>query len=162
MDDNRALIEEVLKQETELQFLSFSNTDALALGTILTQEAIKNKHPVVVDISRHGQQLYFFANSGSSPDNEEWVKRKKNVTNRFRHSSLLMRLNITRETKESFNQNGVNLDSSYALSGGCFPVNVKGIGQIGTVCVSGLPDTEDHNLVVNAIKLFLNSHKQQL
>jgi len=144
MDNDRALLEEILKQETDLQFPSFSNIDALDLGTILTQEAIKNKHSVVIDISRYGQQIYFFANTGSSPDNEEWVKRKKNVTNRFRHSSLLMRLKLT----ESFNQNGVNLDSSYALSGGCFPVNVKGIGQIGTVCVSGLPDTEDHKLVV--------------
>lgn len=158
MDNDRALLEEIIKQETDLQFSSFTNTAALALGTILTEEAIKNNYPVVIDISRYGQQIYFFANTGTSPDNEEWIKRKKNVTNRFRHSSLLMRLKLT----TSFNQNGVNLDSSYALSGGCFPVNVKDIGQIGTVCVSGLPDTEDHNLVVSAIKLFLKSHKQQL
>ncbi|EKL6559955.1 heme-degrading domain-containing protein [Escherichia coli] len=158
MDYDRALLEEILKQETELQFPSFSNTAALALGTILTQEAIKNDYPVVIDISRCDQQIYYFANTGSSPDNEEWIKRKKKVTNRFRHSSLLMRLKLT----ESFNQNAVSLDSSYALSGGCFPVNVKDIGQIGTVCVSGLPDNEDHNLVVSAIRLFLNSHKQQL
>lgn len=60
MDNDRALLEEILKQETDLQFPSFSNIDALDLGTILTQEAIKNKHSVVIDISRYGQQIYFF------------------------------------------------------------------------------------------------------
>ena len=44
------------------------------------------------------------------------------------------------------------LDSAdYATHGGSFPIFVKGTGCIGAVTVSGLPQREDHNMVVEAL-----------
>jgi len=43
----------------------------------------------------------------------------------------------------------------FAAAGGCFPVIVEGIGIVGTVTVSGLPQVEDHRLVVTTIRQFL-------
>jgi uncharacterized protein (UPF0303 family) len=42
-----------------------------------------------------------------------------------------------------------------AAHGGCFPIVVRGVGFVGTVTVSGLPQKDDHDLVVQAIRDFL-------
>ena len=49
-----------------------------------------------------------------------------------------------------------DLDSrDYAAHGGVFPLIVKGVGPVGTVGVSGLPQVQDHEFVVQQLELFL-------
>jgi uncharacterized protein (UPF0303 family) len=45
--------------------------------------------------------------------------------------------------------------AEFAAHGGAFPVLVRGTGCVGTVAVSGLPQLEDHRLVVETLKAFL-------
>ncbi len=45
--------------------------------------------------------------------------------------------------------------ADYATDGGSFPLNVEGAGVVGSVTVSGLPQRDDHNLVVEALCLML-------
>ena len=52
------------------------------------------------------------------------------------------------------------LDSSdYAAHGGAFPILVRGTGCVGTVAVSGLPQLEDHQLVVDVLETFLATRR---
>ncbi len=37
------------------------------------------------------------------------------------------------------------------LAGGGFPVTVKGAGIIGVIAVSGLPERQDHGVIVDAL-----------
>ena len=43
----------------------------------------------------------------------------------------------------------------YSAHGGSFPLIIRGTGVIGTITVSGLPQEEDHALVVESIRAWL-------
>ena len=45
----------------------------------------------------------------------------------------------------------------FAAHGGSFPITVRDVGVIGTVTVSGLPQAQDHALVVEALQTFLGA-----
>ncbi|HEX2104652.1 MAG TPA: heme-binding protein [Solirubrobacteraceae bacterium] len=42
-----------------------------------------------------------------------------------------------------------------AAHGGTFPVIVRDVGAMGTVAVSGLPQEDDHRLVIETVRAFL-------
>jgi uncharacterized protein (UPF0303 family) len=40
----------------------------------------------------------------------------------------------------------------YAAHGGAFPILIRSVGPVGVVVVSGLPQVEDHRMVVAALR----------
>jgi uncharacterized protein (UPF0303 family) len=50
--------------------------------------------PLVIDITLNGHQIFRFAMQGTGPDFDEWITRKRNVVDRFRHSSALVQSQI--------------------------------------------------------------------
>jgi uncharacterized protein (UPF0303 family) len=154
MNQYEALLEELRRQEEELQFTSFTNETALAVGIALLEEASKRSKPVVIDITRGGQQLFHFAMAGTSIDNGEWIKRKNRVVNRFGHSSYFMGISL-RNAGQTMEEKYLLPSGEYAAHGGAFPLIIRNVGIIGTITVSGLPQQEDHELVVTTLKRFL-------
>ena len=76
-------LNEILKQEAELVFESFTMEEAYALGTLLYTKAKERNLPIAIDITRSGQQLYHAALPGAVPDNDRWIERKIRLVNRF-------------------------------------------------------------------------------
>ena len=153
-DTSQEFLDELLAKEKRLVFALFDNDTAIALGTLLLEIARERSLPVAMDITRAGQQLFHAALAGSSADNDEWIKRKVATVMRFGHSSFYM--------GRSTAAKGVDFCTRYLLDpmryapqGGSFPIVVVGTGVVGTVTISGLPQAEDHALVVEALTRFL-------
>src|SRR3954464_2342555 len=147
-------VAELAAEEQELQFRSFPNDDAWDLGCALVAAARERSAPVVIDVTRNGHQLFRAALPGSTPDNDSWIARKQRVVHRFGHSSLYVRqASIERGT--TFEAEFGLDPTQYAAHGGAVPVLGRSVGPVGVVAVSGLPQLEDHRMVVAAIRAHL-------
>jgi uncharacterized protein (UPF0303 family) len=142
---------ELAAEEDELQLARFTNDDAWALGTALVTRARQERLPVAVDVSRNSHQLFHAALTGATPDNDSWIQRKARVVHRFGHSSLYVGQR-SREAGTTFEEQ-FGLDPQlFAAHGGGFPLIVRNVGPVGVVVVSGLPQVEDHRMVVAALR----------
>jgi len=153
MDD---ILEKLLAEEQRLQFSAFNEDTAWQIGSWLVKYAVKNALPITIDIRRGEQQLFHASRPGASADNDEWIKRKVRLVNRFGHSSYYLGQLLKSEGKR-IEEKFLLPESEYAPHGGCFPILLKGTGMVGTLTVSGLPQLEDHKLVVSAISHYLEA-----
>jgi uncharacterized protein (UPF0303 family) len=151
LDDD---IVQIAEQERKLRFDSFDETSAWELGTIIRDEATQRGTPVAIDIRTHGRPLFYYAMAGTTADNAEWLRRKRNVTLRYFRSSYGFGRELLKKDATLGPDRGVDpLD--YAPHGGSFPIHINGTGVIGAITVSGPPQRDDHNLVVAAICRYL-------
>lgn len=153
-----SLIAEVEAQEAELRFPSLSNDEAVALGAAIAAKARSRGLAVTVDVQRAGQQLFHLALAGTSADNDEWIRRKVRAVMRFGHSSFLVGLRL-RLADSSLEEKYCVSSLEFSAHGGSFPVFIEGTGLVGAVTVSGLPQAEDHALVVECIREFFEENK---
>lgn len=148
------LLEELEEQEARLVFNRFDEQAAWDLGVALRDAGLAGGLPIAISIRRNGQELFHAALPGASADNDGWLARKSAVVNRYGRSSLRVGEEF-RVRGESFDD-GSRLDAAeFAAHGGAFPILVRGTGCIGSVAVSGLPQLEDHRLVVETLEAVL-------
>ncbi|MEV2215417.1 heme-degrading domain-containing protein [Streptomyces sp. NPDC050997] len=148
-------LEELEAQERRLVFRQFTYEDAWALGTLLVELARERQAPVAIDIHRAGQQLFHAALPGSAPDNDAWIARKRRVVERYGSASYLVGARL-RAKGTTFEESSRLDPDEYAAHGGSFPITVEGVGVIGAVTVSGLPQLQDHRFVVEALEQYLD------
>jgi len=152
------ILEQLLQEEQDLQFTSFNESTAWEIGCQLVERAQKEGLRVTIDITRGSHQLFHASLRGTSADNDEWIKRKVRIVYRFGHSSYYMGQLLKNKGKR-LEEAYLIPESEYAPHGGCFPVFVKNTGMVGTITVSGLPQEEDHKLVVQTIRDYLALEK---
>ena len=150
----RELLDELEAQEARLVFESFDEQTAWDLGVALREAGLAAALPIAISVRRNGQRLFHAALPGASADNDGWLARKSAVVDRYGQSSL--------RVGEEFRVRGGSFDedsrldvADFAAHGGAFPILVRGTGCVGTVAVSGLPQLEDHQLVVDVLETYL-------
>ncbi|MFD0673229.1 heme-degrading domain-containing protein [Cohnella sp. GCM10027633] len=148
------LLDTLLKQEKELQFESFANDEALALGSLIVGLAKELGKGIAVHIENDAHPLYTHYMAGTNEGNIYWINAKKNVVNRFGHSSLYIGEKYKAEGTTFKEASGLSSEE-YQAEGGCFPILVKGRGKVGTVTVTGLTGEEDHWYAVEGIRRLL-------
>lgn len=154
-------LEKIALQEARLQFKSFDAEVAWAIGSAIKAAAEKRKVALAIDIQLNGHALFSYAMRGTTPDNWEWVRRKRNVVLRYHRSSYAIGLKHERAQTSLHGAYGLEL-KDYAAHGGCFPIFVIGTGCVGTITVSGLPQRDDHELVVSVLRQYLGLSKEDL
>ena len=145
---------EVLEQEQRLTLPRFDNDGALDLGLIALGFARERALPVVVQIKAYEQVLFRAALPGSSVVNDGWIERKTRLVEELGHSTLYQRLRHEAEGTTFAAATGLSEDE-YAAHGGGFPLTVDGTGRVGVMTVSGLPQLDDHRLVVECLEALL-------
>lgn len=139
----------IVKQEELLKFDAFDNTTAWLLGESIKKHCEVEKLAVAIEVRLCGETVFFYAMPGTSPNNADWARRKRNTTELQQRSSYAVGLALQEgETLEE--QSGLPL-RDYAHHGGSFPIRVKGVGFVGAVTISGLPQRDDHVIVVKAM-----------
>jgi uncharacterized protein (UPF0303 family) len=149
------LLEQLESEHENLRFAAFTFEDALAIGLDLVNVGRQGSLPIAVDISLNQQVLFHAALPGSAVDNDHWVIRKNRVVGRFFRSSLYIATQLRRKGKSIEEVYGLP-SVDYAPYGGAVPIFITGVGVVGTITVSGLPDQEDHQMVVDAIRRHLS------
>lgn len=152
------ILEQLLREEHELQFMNFNESTAWQIGCRLVEQAQKEGLPITIDITHGSRQLFHASLHGASVDNDEWIKRKVRLVDRFGRSSFYMG-QLLKSKGKRLEEAYLIPESEYAPHGGCFPIIVKDTGMVGTITVSGLPQEEDHKLVVQAIRDYLAQEK---
>ena len=138
---------DLLAEEPTLTLPRFSEADALRLGMILVDLA--KGLPVVINI-RNGHRTFFHAAlPGSVALNDNWARRKSNTALLAGRASLIVgRMNA--DKGRTLATDGL-AEVDYADHGGAVPIFVMGVGMVAVATVSGLPQVEDHQLVVRGI-----------
>jgi uncharacterized protein (UPF0303 family) len=137
-------------QEELLQLNQLDETVAWELGTRIKRICEERQVGLTIEVRRAKETLFFYAMPGVVPNNAEWVRRKRNTVELLQRSSYAVGLMHLKENTSLPQKTGVSLND-YAEHGGSFPLRVKGAGCIGTVTVSGVPQREDHAIVVEAL-----------
>ncbi|MGQ7844418.1 heme-degrading domain-containing protein [Granulosicoccus sp. 3-233] len=148
---DQQVVEQIEAQEARLVFDSFSISQAHEIGLRLLELGRQRTLPIAIDVTRNGQCLFHSALEGATLDNAQWVQRKMRVVQRFSHSSLYMGA-LCRVKGVSLEEKYLLPLNEFAAHGGAFPVTVRGAGVIGSVTVSGLPQIDDHELVVSVLE----------
>lgn len=140
----------IARQESELVFDRFDEATAFALGAAIRDRAIAENLPIVVDIQTWDRPLFYAAMPGSAGANANWARRKRNTVRLYLKSTYRLVLEKARPDRTFPPGDGLD-PADYVLAGGGFPIRVGSAGVIGVIAVSGLPERQDHAVVVDAL-----------
>jgi uncharacterized protein (UPF0303 family) len=162
--DNDALAKDLAvlaEQEQQLQFSCFDAETAWELGSLLRQRLLERQAGGTAEIELAGQVLFACATPGATPGQADWIRRKRNTVRRFARSSYAVGRQLELDGQTLEERHGLAL-ADYAAHGGGFPLLLQGTGMVGTIILSGLPQRDDHNLVVEALATLLQLRVPQL
>ncbi|KAM0434006.1 hypothetical protein ACHAPT_003950 [Fusarium lateritium] len=140
---------------------SFTTEDAFELGNLLYARLLPfaaEDKPTVISISLVNSSQVLFQSvtgPGVTPDNEAWVRRKRNTVLRFGCSTWYMHNKFKGNEVEFAAKYGIpdSQKGTYAIHGGAIPIRVQGVeGIVAVVVVSGLKQDEDHGVIADVIK----------
>ena len=149
-------LDELLDQERRLVLPSLDENGAVAIGLSILDAAIERELPITIEVRLRDRVVFRAARTGTDATNDQYVGGKARLVERFGHSSLYERLRFEAEGT-TFEAATSLTFPEYAPHGGGFPLIVERVGPVGVVIVSGLPQLDDHALVVECLATFVGA-----
>jgi uncharacterized protein (UPF0303 family) len=157
MEASAALEEDIrllAEQERLLVFPHFGPDQAWAVGNVVREIGLAQGAPIAIDVSLRDRTLFHCALPGSTTDNAEWIRRKRNTVLRLWRSSYAVGRSLAQSGRTQEEAHALPL-ADFAVHGGGFPILLHGTGCIGAITVSGLPQRDDHIVVADGLAAFL-------
>lgn len=145
---------ELARESVTLMLPSLTQSEALELGEIAVQMARGRSLSIAVEVRLKDWTVYHASLPGSSPENDRWIARKARVVLATEHSTMYERVLAEEQGIDWHVSKGLPEDT-HAVHGGGLALNVKGLGFVGVLLISGLPQIEDHLFGVEVIAEYL-------
>lgn len=132
---------------------SFGNDDAVDLGLIAVSLIRERDLNLCVRIVLGGDEVFLAKLKSTGPGNDPWLAGKAEAVALTGEPSLLARLRAEAEGIAFTDRPGIDHDTVKG-HGGSLPIRVQG-AVVGTITMSGEPDTVDHATVSEAVRRYL-------
>jgi len=147
-------LDELASEEAALQFERFSLDDAWAIGNALREGALARSGAVAIEISLRDRPLFYTTTPGADTSNGSWIRRKRNTVLALGTSTLVVGMKLAKAGQTLEQRYGLS-PAEHASDGGGFPLRLRSLGVVGAITVSGMPSLEDHRLVTDVLRSFL-------
>jgi uncharacterized protein (UPF0303 family) len=158
IENDLAILEQ---QEQILRFTQFNPETAWELGCYLRTLLMDCRAGGTIEIELANHLLFACATPTSNPGQVDWIRRKRNVVHRFGRSSYAIG-RILESNNETLQSRHCLNPKDYAAHGGGFPILIEGTGPVGSIVMSGLPQRDDHSLVIAALARILDKDVPRL
>lgn len=143
-------LERLALQEQRLQFDAFDQGTAWTLGANIKALCEAAGVALAIEIRLAKDTVFYYAMPSTGPGNADWARRKRNLVELSQTSSYAIGLKLEQEKSSLEEKQGLPL-RDFTAHGGSFPIRVRGVGMVGVVTVSGIPQREDHAMVIKAL-----------
>ena len=135
------------------RFTAMDHEAAVALGEDLVRRSRAKGWPMAVSVKLGDHEVFHVALPGATPINDNWIRRKRNLIELTGEPTFLVGQRLAAEGKTL---DDLNLDEvDFAPAGGGYPLIVNDV-VVGSVIVSGVPQQDDHALVVEALSALID------
>jgi len=145
---------ELLHEERILILPLLDLNEAIEIGEITKSLADLRTLPIAIEVRLGNWTIYHVSLPGSTPENDWWMSRKARTVMLKHHSTMYERVSAEERGVDWHEENNL-LDETHAIHGGGLPLTTKNEGFVGVLLISGLPQVEDHLLVVEVLTEFL-------
>ena len=133
---------------------SLTQAEAVEIGEIAKAIATDRVLPIAIEVRLKEWVVFHVSLPGSTAENDAWITRKARVTLATKNSTMYERVLAEEQGINWYEVKGMP-EETHAIHGGSLPLNVSGIGLVGILLISGLPQVQDHLLGVEIIAEFL-------
>ncbi len=145
---------DLAREAATLILPSLSQSEALEIGEIAVSIGRDRSLPIAVEVRLKDWIVFHASLPGSTAVNDSWIARKARVVMATEHSTIYERVMAEEQGIDWYVASGLS-EETHAVHGGGLALNVKGLGFVGILLISGLPQVDDHLLGVDVIAEYL-------